>query len=147
MEKEEWQQQRKWVGKLTAKLTGPKPDQVWPFFQDYSNFHKWHPTLDVYQQVEGLHGHLGCVRYCAGTSLSSSNGGEETLSWAMKKLVAIDPIGRTLTYEVIDNNTGLGAYVATFTVLSEPEDGCTIERSFAMAKKMAEDALGQTQSQ
>lgn len=166
MEKEEGEGQHKgkWAGKLAAKLTGPKAEQIWPFFQDYCNFHKWHPTLDVCRRVEGVEGQPGCVRYCAG--------GEVAVSWVKEKLLAIDPIERTLSYEIVDNNAGFGSYVATFAVLPEPDgDGCTIEWSFvadpvegltqaglvsyldsllqAMAKKMGEDAreLGQRQSQ
>ncbi|KAJ8641050.1 hypothetical protein MRB53_017744 [Persea americana] len=169
MEHQEEQQQGKWTGKFTAKLTGPKADQIWPFFQDFCNFHRWHPTVDVCQCVEGEQGQPGCVRYCAGT-LSSSDGGEKTISWVKEKLVAIDPIGRTLTYEIIDSNSGLGGYVATVAVLPEPNDGCTIEWSFEadpvegwtreafvsfivestfqkVVKRMEEDALGLGQKQ
>ncbi|KAJ8641049.1 hypothetical protein MRB53_017743 [Persea americana] len=169
MENEEEQQQGKWAVKLTAKLTGPKPDHIWLSYKDYCNFHRWHqhptldvcqhtegvegqpgdvrycavtslwhqhPTLDVCQHIEGVEGQPGDVRYCAVTSLSSSNGGEKTFSWAKEKLMAIHPIGRTVTYEIIDNvtsvtnnNTEFGAYVAILAVLAEPEDGCTIQWS------------------
>ncbi|XP_058115115.1 lachrymatory-factor synthase [Magnolia sinica] len=124
-------QEPKWEGKARAKVRSATADQVWPFLEDFSSLHKWLPSIDTCRIVDGVAGQPGCVRYCAGTSVPSDGGGE-TVSWANEKLLSIDPIGRTLSYEVIDNNVGFGWYVGTFKVSTESDggEGCTIEWSF-----------------
>ncbi|GLT73371.1 hypothetical protein SLA2020_452350 [Shorea laevis] len=54
---------------------------------------------------------------------------------AKEKLLAIDPIKRCLSYEVIDNNVGIKSYVVTVMVLPIDGDddgrhGCKIEWEF-----------------
>ncbi|MCD7472052.1 hypothetical protein HAX54_012935 [Datura stramonium] len=121
------QQESKWEGKSIAYLKGPKPEQVWPLFEDFFNFHNWLPTIDTCYQVNDKD---GLIRYCASTS---SHGGEAIIKWCHERLLTVDKIQRCLTYEALDNNIGLGSYVATFKVLPSDgadDSGCQIEWSF-----------------
>ena len=58
-----------------------------------------------------------------------------------KKLLVIDPIQRSVIYEIIDSNMGFKSYVATVKILEinrddydkdkdKPADGCKIEWSY-----------------
>ncbi|XP_010249530.1 PREDICTED: lachrymatory-factor synthase-like [Nelumbo nucifera] len=132
------QAQLKWEGKASANLTGPTADQVWPLLEDFFSIHKWLPACDICERVEGVSGQPGCIRYTAGNSISSGTAtGEETVSWAKEKLVAIDSKERWFSYEVTENNIGFNSYVATIKVFplkddveDEGEHGCEIEWSF-----------------
>ena len=53
-----------------------------------------------------------------------------TIKWAKEKILAIDPVQRCLTYEVVENNMGFKSYVATLKVLPIEGDGCKIEWGF-----------------
>ncbi|GLT73373.1 hypothetical protein SLA2020_452370 [Shorea laevis] len=126
----------KWEGKVSAGIAIPTAQQVWPLLEDFCNLHKWLPSLDTCYQVDGIPGQPGLIRYCAATITSSSSGGDETMiKWAKEKLLAIDPIKRCLSYEIIDNNIGIKSYVATILVLPINDDddgrhGCKIEWAF-----------------
>ncbi|XP_057466636.1 lachrymatory-factor synthase-like [Actinidia eriantha] len=126
--------QPKWEGKATVKLIGSTPDQVWPLLEDFCSLNKYLPTIDTCHQVEGVYGQPGLIRYCASTITSSSRGtGEKAIKWCHEKLLAMDPIERCLTYEVLDNNMGFNSYLSTMKVLpidGDDEHGCQIEWSF-----------------
>ncbi|PIA42763.1 hypothetical protein AQUCO_02000309v1 [Aquilegia coerulea] len=135
---EQEQQQPKWEGKVNAKLKGLKADQVWPLLQDFFNLHKWFPTLSTSYGLEGVNGQPGCKRYCAGSSMPA-NGGGKILSWSIEKLLSIDPIKFTFTYELLHGNIGFESYVSTMRLLTLEKDGvdddddeCLIEWSFSM---------------
>lgn len=121
----------KWEGKATAKVTGFSPDEVWPLLADFCNYHKWLPGIDLCRCVDGDPSLPGCVRYCARTSATG-----EVEDWANEKLTAMDPAGRTLSYVVLENSVGFGAYEATIKVVPDVGDGgggakgCSIEWSF-----------------
>lgn len=119
----------KWEGRACVELAETSAQQVWPLLEDFCNIHKWMP-LDTCYQVEGVPGQPGLIRYCASTIAGEA---ETTVKWAKEKLLALDPLQRCFTYEVVDNNIGLKSYVATIKVLpSETRDkqGCKIEWSF-----------------
>lgn len=122
----------KWEGSVLAKLKGPKPDQVWPLLQDFFNFHKYFPSLPSCKGTEGVNGQPGCVRFCSGFSLSSDESdGKPAATWATEKLIAVDPVGLSITLEVLDSNIGFESYVATLKVLpQDQEDECMIEWKF-----------------
>lgn len=121
---EEEERKPKWEGKATTKLRGPTPQQVWPLFQDFCSFHNWLPSIDTCRLIDGVHGQPGLIRYCASTVDPSS------IKWCHEKLTAMDPIGRWLSYEVVDNNMGFKRYLSTIKVI-EMEGGCHVEWSFA----------------
>ncbi|CAH8360708.1 unnamed protein product [Eruca vesicaria subsp. sativa] len=123
----------KWEGKQAVQVNGVTVEQVWSVVSDFCNVHEWLPTIDTCRRVEGTDGHTGLVRYCASTKTKD----EEETKWAKERLVEIDPMGRCLSYEVLENNVGFGSYVATVKVV--PVDGgdetdggkaCWIEWSF-----------------
>ncbi|KAL6011773.1 hypothetical protein ACLOJK_002238 [Asimina triloba] len=121
-------QKPRWEGRASVHVSGATPDQLWPFLQDFTGLHKWLPSLAVCRLAEGVPGQPGCVRYC--TSASNDSDGTFTL-WAKEKLLSIDPIRRSLSYEVIDSNLGFGWYVATVKVVEEEgRGGCVMEWSF-----------------
>ncbi|KAK3040981.1 hypothetical protein RJ639_029091 [Escallonia herrerae] len=103
----------KWDGKAAAKLRGATAEQVWPLLEDFCSFHKWLPSIDTCHQVEGVQGQPGLVRYCASTVPPSHGGNAATTLWCHEKLLAIDAAGRSLTYEVVDNNMGFKQYLST----------------------------------
>lgn len=146
------QEQVKWEGKATAKLDGIRAEQVWPLLEDFCSVDKWLPTIDTCYQVEGINGQPGLVRYCASrppsSTFSPSDDSDDDADaddedqnsgmtkWCHEKLLAIDPVVRCLSYEVLDNNLGFKSYVATIKLLPAKGDndldkcGCQIEWSF-----------------
>ncbi|VVB10615.1 unnamed protein product [Arabis nemorensis] len=117
----------KWEGKHAAQVNGVTAEQVWSVVSDFCNIHEWFPTIDTCHRVQGTDGQPGLIRYCATTKTNEA----ETL-WAKERLVMIDPIGRCLSYEVIENNVGFRTYVATVRVMQVDDDDqvCRIEWSF-----------------
>ena len=122
--------QFKWEGKATAELKSTKPDQVWPFLEDFCGLHKWMPSLDTCYQVEGVKGQPGLIRYCSSTAASPDNPDQTTVNWVKEKLLTIDPINHCFSYEVLDNNMGFNSYVTTFKVIPINGGGCLIQWSF-----------------
>ncbi|XP_042479252.1 lachrymatory-factor synthase-like [Macadamia integrifolia] len=139
-------QESKWEGKLCAELEGISAEHVWPLLADFFNLHNWMPGIDTCQPLEGVSGQPGCIRYCAKTttsppaSSSESPAKEEitaTTMWANERLVAIDPVERSLSYVVTENNMGIKSYMATMKVLqfskvaaAANSEGCQIEWTF-----------------
>ncbi|XP_068638322.1 lachrymatory-factor synthase-like [Aristolochia californica] len=128
MEKGEQQPQRKWEGRTIAQLRSVSAEKAWSLLEDFITSHKWILNVDTCYLVEGERSKPGCVRYCAGSGVSSADG--STVAWAKEKLTAIDPVQRTLSYEIVDNNIGFGEYAATLKVSPDVNEGCTVEWSF-----------------
>ncbi|KAE9452321.1 hypothetical protein C3L33_15776, partial [Rhododendron williamsianum] len=123
----------KWKGKATANLVGSTPEQVWPLLEDFCNLSKYLTTLDTCYHVEGELGKPGLIRYCGATVPSPSGGDEKLTLWCHEKLLAMDPIGTLMTYNVLDNNMGFKSYESTIKLLpidGDDEPGCRIEWSF-----------------
>ncbi|KAF8400890.1 hypothetical protein HHK36_014193 [Tetracentron sinense] len=123
----------KWEGKACTKLTGARADEVWPLLQDFFNLDKWFPNLTTCRGIEGVNGQPGCVRYCAGFSIPNKGSDEETVSWSTERLVSMDEMERSFSYEIVDSNIGFKSYVSTMKVLpwnSNHQNGCVIEWSF-----------------
>lgn len=126
----EVQAELKWEGKTSAELKTSPPQEVWPFLADFCNLHRIFPGVETCSQVEGVPGQPGLIRYCAGPATDND---ETTVKWVKEKLVAVDPIKRCLSYEVVDSNMGFKSYVATIQVVpvkNNDEEGCVIEWSF-----------------
>ncbi|KAL0739345.1 hypothetical protein Bca4012_015555 [Brassica carinata] len=121
----------KWEGKQAVQVNGVTVEQAWSVVSDFCNVHEWFPTVDTCHRVEGTDGQTGLVRYCASNKIK-----DEETKWAKERLVEIDPVGRCLSYEVLENNVGFGSYVATVKVVpvdgGDESDGkiCRIEWSF-----------------
>ncbi|XP_022730601.1 lachrymatory-factor synthase-like [Durio zibethinus] len=132
--------QPKWDAKVSARLTRASADQVWAVYTDFFNFHKWFPGLPSCHGIHGTNGELGCIRLCSGFSISSDGGGHDRGSekWAKERLIAIDHIGRSLSYQMVDSNIGFNSYVATVKIVPggddghDHQDGCVIEWSFTV---------------
>ncbi|KAL9313466.1 hypothetical protein ACSQ67_018918 [Phaseolus vulgaris] len=118
----------KWEGKAVVELADTTAEVAWTVLEDFCNIHKWIP-LDTCYQLEGILGKPGLIRYCASTIVDDVEK-TSTVKWAKEKLLAIDPVQRCLTYEVVENNMGFKFYLATFKVLSMKEDECKIEWEF-----------------
>lgn len=118
----------RWEGKAVVELADTNAEVAWSVLEDFCSLHKWIP-LDTCYQLEGILGKPGLIRYCASTIVDDV---EKTsvVKWAKEKLLAIDPVERCLTYEVVENNMGFKSYVGTFRVLSMEGDGCKIEWEF-----------------
>ncbi|GMJ15764.1 hypothetical protein like AT2G25770 [Hibiscus trionum] len=127
--------QPKWEAKVSAKLTRASPDQVWAIYTDFFNFHKWFPTLATCYGVHGTNGELGCIRFSSGFSISSrgsAGSGGFSEKWAKERLIAIDHINRSLSYEIVESNIGFNSYVSTVKIVDDGGDGCVIEWSFTV---------------
>ncbi|KAK9099057.1 hypothetical protein Syun_026102 [Stephania yunnanensis] len=126
---------KKWEGRVSAKVRGPRAEQVWTLLQDFFNFHNYFPSLATCHGIQGISGEPGCVRYCSGSSIRSSDG--HSGSWSQERLVAVDAKQRSFSYEISESNIGFKSYVATMKVvdIDEEEEGelkglCVIEWSF-----------------
>ncbi|XP_054788728.1 lachrymatory-factor synthase [Prosopis cineraria] len=122
----------KWEGKACVEIPNTDTEQAWHLLEDFCNLHKLMP-IDTCYQADGSPGQPGLVRYCAST-VQGQGEAEPTVKWAKEKLLALDPIQRCLTYQIIDNNIGFKSYVSTIKVLPMEADGglqgCKIEWSF-----------------
>ncbi|XP_056166946.1 lachrymatory-factor synthase-like [Syzygium oleosum] len=126
--------QPRWEVKLITELEGPTPDQVWPFLEDFCYLHKLLPTLDMCQQVEGVPGQPGLVRYVASTTFGDGSDSSK-VKWANERLVMMDPSDKCFSYEIFDNNIGLKYFTATIRMIPMNDEdgkmvGCMIEWSF-----------------
>ncbi|XP_051151402.1 lachrymatory-factor synthase [Andrographis paniculata] len=121
----------RWEGKATAKVLSLSAEAAWSFLEDFCNFHKWFPAIDTCRRIEGVDGRPGLVRYCAATLPPPSEG---VVKWCHERLLAMDPIGRSLSYEVLENNIGIKRYTSTMRVTAinggDGVSGCQIEWSF-----------------
>ncbi|KAG2699624.1 hypothetical protein I3760_07G199700 [Carya illinoinensis] len=107
--------QPKWVENLTAELVIPTAEEAWPFLEDYCNLHKFAPdVIDTSHHVEGICNQPGLVRYCAATATRVWDGRLQPKQlWVHEKLIKIDPIKKSLSYEVTENNVGIKTLVGT----------------------------------
>lgn len=130
---EEASSQAKWQAKVSATLTKANPDQIWPLFTDFFNLHKWLPTLCTCHGVHGINGEPGCIRFCSGSSIRSNNV-ESVAGWSKEKLVAVDPVERVMSYEIVESNIGFDSYVSTVKIspCGEYVDGCVVEWRFTV---------------
>nr|XP_027081688.1 lachrymatory-factor synthase isoform X2 [Coffea arabica] len=148
----------KWEAKVSTKLANASADQIWPFLEDFFGIHKYFPSLAASYGIHGSNGEIGSIRYCEGSSIPSQETKDNkerstVISWSKEKLTAIDPAEKSLSYEIIDSNTGFHSYVSTIQINKNPipagdstivgsgdEDGgrlgCVIEWSFSV------DAVG-----
>lgn len=118
----------KWEGKATAKLLRSTADDVWALLEDFCNLHKWLPTIDTCFKVDDG-GKSGLVRHCA----AGPRGGDAAVRWCRERLTDIDPVGKRLSYEVVENNMGFKTYESTLKVapIDGGDDlGCQIEWSY-----------------
>ncbi|KAK3040974.1 hypothetical protein RJ639_029084 [Escallonia herrerae] len=123
--------QSKWEAKVSTKLAKASADQIWPLCKDFFNLHKWFPGLSVCHGIHGSNGEPGCIRYCARLNLPTE-GGEQVVSWAKERLLAIDHDEKSITYEIFECNIGFESYVSTLKVVPRGGDGCVMEWSFAV---------------
>ena len=120
----------KWEGKVSTRLRRARAKQIWSLFKDFFNLHKWFSGLETSYGIYGSNGELGCIRYCLGCSIPSSDG---CAAWSKEKLIAIDEINLSLSYEIVDSNIGFNSYVSTVRVSpADNGDGCMIEWSFVV---------------
>ncbi|KAL2340102.1 hypothetical protein Fmac_008042 [Flemingia macrophylla] len=114
--------EEKWEGKAVVELPGTGAEEAWGALEDFCNLQKWFP-IDTCYRLEGVAGEPGLTRYCASDVKGAT-------MWAKEKLLAMDPIQRCLSYEIVENNIGFKSYVATFQVAPLPNGGCKIEWGF-----------------
>ncbi|CAN1161853.1 Lachrymatory-factor synthase [Linum perenne] len=150
----------KWTGKVQAAVKKATADQIWILFTDFFNIHKWFPNLPSSYGIHGTNGEPGCIRYCSGFSLPSS----QLVSWSKERLTAVDHFRRFLSYEIVDCNVGFKGYESTVQIVPGEGEGCLIEWGFrvdpvegwtvddlvkryetvliAAARKMEDDVIG-----
>ncbi|KAH7679381.1 Polyketide cyclase/dehydrase protein [Dioscorea alata] len=127
-----------WQGCVTAKVRRGTRNQVWSLIGDFLNLDKLHPMISICKLVEGVPGQPGCVRYCSDVPPTDDDVAGEAPSnlWVKERLLSIDPIGQSLSYEITENNMGFTRYMATLKVVGGgggddgDEDGCSLEWRF-----------------
>jgi len=125
---------RRWEGKASARLRNVTKAQAWPLLKDFFNLHKRFPTLATCYGLHGSNGDPGCIRYCAGSSIPSSDG-PASVSWSKERLISVDDVDFWLKYEIVDSNIGFSSYESTMKVLNDDDNesnGCMLEWSFAV---------------
>ncbi|KDP33730.1 hypothetical protein JCGZ_07301 [Jatropha curcas] len=124
---------QRWEGTVSGIVSGYNADQIWPLLEDFFNFHRYIPAIiDTCYGIEGTSGQPGCIRYC---SKASSSGDGSVENWAHEKLLSIDPIGKCLSYKLMENNLGFNSHMATIKLLpfeSQQQSGCEVTWSFAL---------------
>lgn len=128
-----------WNAKVSTTLERASADQIWPLLSDFFNLHRWFPSLATCHGVHGTSGEPGSVRYCTGFSVSAvghSDGtteesGVQPVKWSKERLVSVDPVRRSLCYEMVESNIGFESYVSTIGVVPSG-DGCVIEWEFVV---------------
>ncbi|EOA28027.1 hypothetical protein CARUB_v10024203mg [Capsella rubella] len=132
---EEASRAEKWQAKVSVTLTKAKADQIWLLFTDFFNLHKWLPTLGTCHGVHGNNGEPGCIRFCSGSSIRSSDL-VSAAGWSKEKLVAVDPVERVMRYEIVESNIGFESYVSTVKISPRGKvgdvDGCVVDWSFTV---------------
>ncbi|KAF5748272.1 hypothetical protein HS088_TW04G00224 [Tripterygium wilfordii] len=121
--------QKKWEGKVSSKSTKATGDQIWSLFKDFFNLHKYFPKLATCYGVHGTNGEPGCIRYCGGFSIPSN---DRSSSWSKERLITVDDVERSLSYEIVESNIGFNSYVSTVKIVEEDEVGCVIEWLFTV---------------
>jgi Polyketide cyclase / dehydrase and lipid transport len=114
----------KWEGKVAIDLP-TKEGQAWSLLSDFFSLHLWLPGISTCEKVTGSESLPGSIRYVAAPANESGE-----VSWAKEELIGFDPVERSFSYRVVDNNMGFGEYVAHFRVLPGTGDGCRLEWSF-----------------
>ena len=127
-------EQQKWAGNVSTKLRNATAQQIWPLLKDFFNLHHWFPTLSACYGIHGSNREPGCIRYCAGFSLPSN---DAAVSWSKERLLAVDDVDRSLTYEIVESNIGFQSYESTIKVAPEvndigQQDGCVIDWRFTV---------------
>ncbi|KAM0944686.1 putative polyketide cyclase/dehydrase, START-like domain superfamily [Dioscorea sansibarensis] len=142
MEKKEEEKQKEnketWQRSVTAKVRRGTRNQVWSLVGDYLSLDKWLPNISTCSLVEGVPGQPGCVRYCSMAPPTDIDGETAPNVWVNERLLTLDPIGHSLSYDITENNMGFTRYVATLKVVGggddddddDDEDGCSLEWSF-----------------
>ncbi|KAH0645160.1 hypothetical protein KY284_033044 [Solanum tuberosum] len=127
--------QPKWEAKVSTTLQKASANQIFSLFKDFFGLNKWFPSLSTCYGIHGENGEVGCIRYCTGFSLPPESGGVVTgeapvSGWSKERLVAINPIERILSYEMVDCNIGFKSYFSTVKIVPngvDGQDGCVIE--------------------
>nr|CAI9093566.1 OLC1v1029097C1 [Oldenlandia corymbosa var. corymbosa] len=121
----------KWEGNVSTKIEDVNADQIWPLIKDFFGIYKYFPNLQVSYGVQGNNGEVGSIRYCEQVVSPT------VVHWAKEKITAVDPDQRSLTFEIIDGNSGLRSCVATVKVVDpsgEHDDqslGCVLSWTFS----------------
>lgn len=114
------QPQKNWqLSATSSKLNGVKADQAWSLLsRDYYSIHKYIPSLVVdTKKIDG------------NRHLTVTLAGSPPIYYTKDRLLKMDQAGRSYTYEVVENNLGLGKVVATVKVVPAGADSCVIEWS------------------
>lgn len=116
----------KWEAKVSTRLEKASADQIFSLFQDFFGLNKWFPSLSTCYGIQGENGEVGCIRYCSGFSLPAESGDAAT-GWTKERLVALNPIDRIISYEIVDSNIGFNSYFSTVRINPDGQHGCVID--------------------
>jgi Polyketide cyclase / dehydrase and lipid transport len=81
-------------------------DAVWSHVRDFNGLPQWHPAITASELTGGSGAEVGAVR-----RLTLGDGGV-----VVERLLVLDDLDRTFTYEFVENPFGVRRYVATLRV-------------------------------
>ncbi|KAL3747409.1 hypothetical protein ACJRO7_016231 [Eucalyptus globulus] len=84
------------------------------------------PMIDVCYGVGGVSGQPGCIRYSAVMKISKDGSEETVTNWALEKLLAINPVNKSFSYEIVDmKDAEKEATAITWSFVANPIEGWT----------------------
>ncbi|KAL2548424.1 Polyketide cyclase/dehydrase and lipid transport superfamily protein [Forsythia ovata] len=127
-------EQKKWEGTVSTTLENANADQIWPFWKDFYSINKWFPGQTTCEGIHGNNGEPGCIRYCGDLPVPAIDG--TASSWTRERLIAIDDIEKSFSYEILECNFGVKSYVANVKIdpvaAGDNGRGCRIEWRFTV---------------
>ncbi|KAK2632672.1 hypothetical protein EUGRSUZ_L01247 [Eucalyptus grandis] len=100
----------RWEGKASTSVTKASVEQIWPRFVDFFNLHNSQAAQVTPVRIAPI-------------------------NWSKERLISVDPLGRRLSYEMVNSNIRFTSYASMVKVISGNGDGegrCRIEWLFAV---------------
>ena len=108
----------KWAMTLSHGLApGCGADEAWAVIGSFGGLHRWLPTVEVCDIIEGQDGIPGCVRYVAGKGRRPDGSPQR---WVLEKLLDLSSDRRSFSYSILDSSYGFEEYTACFSVCADP---------------------------
>ncbi|XP_051121827.1 uncharacterized protein LOC127245143 [Andrographis paniculata] len=111
----------KWHGSVQAIVNAPI-EKVWSIVSHSSRLHEWMPMVEKCTSVSGQEGIPGYVRLVSGLMFPQKDRG---MSWIKERLILIDPLLHTYTFQMEESNIGLDGSLNSLKLI-DYGDGTTL---------------------